>query len=54
LAAAGSYLGAKFVTRAAWSPAALDEAALLRWWVYRRAGDPTPMQTLVVWVKPIQ
>jgi hypothetical protein len=49
-----AYVGAKFVTRATWSPAALDEAALLRWWVYRQAGDPTPRQTLVVWVKPIQ
>lgn len=50
----GAYLGAKFVTRSAWSPATLDDAALLRWWVYRQAGDPTPMQTLVVWVKPLQ
>jgi hypothetical protein len=31
---------------------ALDDA--LRWWVYRQAGDPTPMQTLVVWVKAVQ
>lgn len=53
-AATGGYLGAKFVARATWSPAALDEAALLRWWVYRQAGDPAPTQTLVVWVKPIQ
>lgn len=50
----GGYLGAKFVTRATWSPATLDDTALLRWWVYRQAGDPTPLQTLVVWVKPIQ
>jgi hypothetical protein len=54
LVSTGGYLGAKFVTRATWSPAALDEAALLRWWVYRQAGDPIPAQTLVVWVKPIQ
>jgi hypothetical protein len=54
LASPGAYLGAKFVTRATWSPAALDNAALLRWWVYRQAGDPTPVQTLVVWVKPLQ
>ena len=53
-AESGAYLGAKFVTRRAWTPAALDDAALLRWWVYRQAGDPTPMQTLVVWVKPAQ
>ena len=50
----GGYLGAKFVTRATWSPATLDDTALLRWWVYRQAGDPTPLQTLVVWVKPLQ
>ncbi len=54
LASPGAYLGAKFVTRATWSPAALDDVALLRWWVYRQAGDPLPAQTLVVWVKPIQ
>jgi uncharacterized protein (TIGR03663 family) len=50
----GAFLGAKFVTRTTWSPAALDDAALLRWWVYRQAGDPTPAQTLVVWVKAVQ
>ena len=50
----GAYLGAKFVTRSTWAPVALDDAALLRWWVYRQAGDPTPVQTLVVWVKPVQ
>jgi uncharacterized protein (TIGR03663 family) len=50
----GAYLGAKFVTLTTWSPAALDDAALLRWWVYRQAGDPTPAQTLVVWVKAVQ
>ncbi|MBI5564810.1 MAG: glycosyltransferase family 39 protein [Chloroflexi bacterium] len=50
----GGYLGAKFATRAMWSPATLDDAALLRWWVYRQAGDPIATQTLVVWVKPIQ
>ncbi len=52
LAEPGAYLGAKFVTRALWSPSALDDAALLRWWVYRQANDPTAEQTLVVWVKP--
>lgn len=50
----GAYLGAKFVTHSTWTPAALDDAALLRWWVYRQAGDPTPVQTLVVWVKAVQ
>jgi len=50
----GGYLGAKFVTRAMWSPATLDDKALLRWWVYRQAGAPVATQTLVVWVKPIQ
>ncbi|MBP7689341.1 MAG: glycosyltransferase family 39 protein [Thermoflexales bacterium] len=50
----GGYVGAKFVTRSAWSPSALDNAALLRWWVYRQAGEPLATQTLVVWVKPLQ
>lgn len=50
----GGYLGAKFVTRAMWSPSTLGDPALLRWWVYRQAGAPVATQTLVVWVKPIQ
>ncbi len=54
LAEPGAYLGAKFVTRAVWSPSGLDDTALLRWWVYRQANDPIAEQTLVVWVKPLQ
>lgn len=52
--ATGGYVGAKFVTRTVWSPSTLDNVALLRWWVYRQAGEPLAAQTLVVWVKPLQ
>ncbi len=50
----GSYIGAKFVTRSTWSSAQLIGANFLRWWLYREADQPSPVQTLVVWVKTAQ
>jgi hypothetical protein len=50
----GEYLGAKFVTRKAWSPATLTGDTLLRWLLYREADQVLPVQTLILWVRPIQ
>jgi len=49
----GGYIGARFTTQTAWSPSALTDETLLRWWLYRE-GDVAAAQTLVVWVKPVQ
>ena len=49
----GGYIGARFTTQTAWSPSALTDETLLRWWLYRE-GDVAAAQTLVVWVKPGQ
>jgi hypothetical protein len=50
----GSYVGAKFVTRVMWSSAQLTDNTLLRWWLYREADEPIPLQTVVVWARPEQ
>lgn len=47
-----AYQGKQFVMQSQWDPAQLTENDLMRWWLYRETDlPPTPLQTMVVWLK---
>jgi len=47
-----SYQGKQFVTQTQWNPAQLTDNDFMRWWLYRESDlPPTPVQTMVVWLK---
>jgi predicted membrane-bound mannosyltransferase len=50
-----AYVGKQFVRQTQWNPAQLTNNDIMRWWLYRESDlPPTPVQTMVVWVKPKQ
>jgi hypothetical protein len=45
------YVGQDFVIVRQWSPAGLDAAGLLKWWIYRSAPTPPEEARAVLWVR---
>jgi hypothetical protein len=47
-----AYQGKQFVIQTQWDAAQLTDNDFMRWWLYRESDlPPTPVQTMVVWLK---
>lgn len=50
-----AYQGKQFVIQTQWDAAQLTDNDFMRWWLYRESDlPPTPVQTMVVWLKARQ
>jgi hypothetical protein len=50
-----AYQGKQFVMQSQWDPAQLTDNDVMRWWLYRESDvPPTPVQTMVMWLKSKQ
>jgi hypothetical protein len=50
-----AYQGKQFALQTQWDTAQLTDNDFMRWWLYRESNlPPTPLQTMVVWLRAKQ